>query len=108
MRYTIVKNHMVAPTYDNEPSTESVETCDFPHVDRCINVTKKTNTCAMAAISSRRKPTGDAHSIRLRVHAIQVNGERRANKTIDAVLATFDFKFVVEIRPIKAAVRNRA
>ena len=42
------------------------------------------------------------------VQAIHVEGERRANKTIDAVLAILALKFVVATKEIKEAVSIKA
>ena len=108
VRYTMVKNHTVAPMYDSEPKTEFVETWVLPHWARWSSVIRKTKTWHAKAKSSRLNPVGLAHSIRLKVHAIHVKGERRANKTIDAVLAILALKFVVATKEIKEAVSIKA
>ena len=104
----MVKTHTVAPMYDNEPSTESVLKWLFPHWDRWSSVIRKTKTWHAKAKSSRRRPPGELHSMSDSVQAIHVKGERRANNTIDDVLATFDLKFVVATKEIKDAVSIKA
>ena len=104
----MVKTHTVAPMYDSEPKTEFVETWFLPHCDRWSSVIRKTKTWHAKAKSSRRRPRGELHSMSDSVQAIHVKGERRANNTIDDVLATFDLKFVVAIKEIKDAVSIKA